>query len=75
MQNYLNFAEAIRRRHDFRTLVGEDIRDLRQPALLDWLHLDHLMNEHLGGQRDYSRELTLLASLEILLKARERTGD
>jgi hypothetical protein len=73
LQNYINFAEAIRRRKDFRTLVRENIRDLRKRDLLDWLDLDHFMDGHLRGRRDYSRELTLLVSLEVLLKARAHT--
>lgn len=74
MQNYLPFAQAIRRRQDFRTLVRENIDDLRRRELLDWLDLDHLVDRHLKGRRDYSRELTLLVSLEVLLKARESTS-
>ncbi len=74
VQNYINFAEAIRRRKDFRTLVCENISDLRRRDLLTWLDLDHLVDEHLRGRCDYSRELTLLTSLEVLLKARESSS-
>lgn len=52
-------------------MICENISALRKRALLDWLDLDHLRNGHLKGPRDYSRELTLPVSLEVLLKARE----
>jgi len=68
--NYLDFNKAIREREDYKNIIGNNISDLKQRNLIDWIDIDNIWNEHQNNRKDYAKALILLASLEIYLKVK-----
>ena len=68
--NYINFEEAIRNREDLRTIVYENIMDLKKRKIVDWIDIDAIWRRHTGRRVDHADALLVLASLEIHIKAR-----
>ena len=71
MLNYLDFAAALRSRPDMRELVHELIRALDERGVISWLKGMQLwdLHERAGFGFDGACDLTLLASLELNLRA------
>ncbi|OQB59520.1 MAG: hypothetical protein BWX96_02734 [Bacteroidetes bacterium ADurb.Bin145] len=68
--NYFNINEFIRTNPALRTIVPEAISQLKQRNILPWLDLDKITNDHMAGRADYGDALQVLASLELILKAK-----
>jgi asparagine synthetase B (glutamine-hydrolysing) len=69
--NYIDFDRDLRQRKDLQTVVYENIQDLKQRGIVDWVDIDALWRRHQNRQKNHADALTLLASLEINLKAQE----
>ncbi len=67
--NYIDFNHALRKTAKFKSLIYENIQELKKRNILDWLNLDQIWREHQNCQADHGHELMLLAALEISLKA------
>ena len=67
--NYIDFKEAIINREDFRTIIYENIMDLKNRKIVDWINIEDIWQEHINYKIDHSKALMILASLEIHLKA------
>ena len=67
--NYIDFDEAIRQRKDLEELVAENIGDLKRRGILDWIDVEDLWVRHQERSINCADALTLLVSLEIILKA------
>lgn len=68
MLNYIDFDAGLRDRDDLKSLVYTNIQDLQQRGVVAWLNIPELWNRHQANQANHGRALTLLASLEIILK-------
>jgi len=68
---YNDFAEAIRTSPDVRTIVLDAIRALQQRGLCDWLDTKAMVRRHDSRLRNHADALIVLASLELVLRARE----
>jgi hypothetical protein len=69
--NYIDFDRGLRARDDLKALVYDSTQDLKKRHIVDWIDIDVIWQRHQREQSDYARALTLLASLEINLKAKE----
>jgi len=65
---YIDFNLALRDRQDIKTLVYENIQDLKSRKIVDWVDIDSIWQYHQTRNGNYADVLTLLASLEIYLK-------
>ena len=68
-QNYIDWDRALRQRVDLQAVVYDNLHDLKQRSIIDWIDLDNLENRHRRRQANHADALTLLASLEFCLKA------
>jgi len=66
--NYIDFDWALRNREDVRTLVYNNIQNLKRRGVVDWIDIDGIWDRHKRKQANHADALTLLASLEIILK-------
>jgi hypothetical protein len=73
-RNYMDFDHALRRRPDLRTVVEENLQDLKRRGLVDWIDIEDLWRRHQQGQGNHADALMVLASLEIHLKAQGEMG-
>lgn len=69
--NYIDFDRGLRERDDLKAVVYESIQDLKKRRIVDWIDIDAIWNRHQNCQANHADALTLLASLEINLKAQE----
>lgn len=69
--NYIDFNNAIRDRQDIRNIVYNNIIDLKNRNVVDWLDIDGIWDAHQNKKKDLSNALLLLSSLEINLKFEE----
>lgn len=69
--NYIDLDQAIRQRKDFRQVIGENCADLEQRNLTPWLEINTIWKRHQEGRKNYGKALTLLAEVELNLKAEE----
>jgi len=69
VMQYIDFDDAIRQRGDYQEMVRENIADLKNRKLIDWLDFDRLWVDHQNKNDDLGVELLLLTALEISLKA------
>lgn len=67
--NYLAFDEAIRNKIDLKNIVYENIMDLKQRKIVDWIDIDNIWKRHINKKANHADALIVLASLEIHLKA------
>jgi len=72
MLNYIDFAGGLRNREDLRTVVRDCLDGLKARELLMNEGVEQRWEAHQAGRADHSRALTLLASLEIVLRVFER---
>ena len=68
---YIDFDDAIRQRRDYKDVVRENIADLKNRNIIDWLDLDRLWADHQKKKGDFGNELLLLTALEISLKVED----
>ncbi|HHS49856.1 MAG TPA: hypothetical protein ENN07_01940 [candidate division Zixibacteria bacterium] len=69
--NYIDYGRAIMFDENYRTIVRENLDDLKQRGAVDWLDLDAIFRDHIEGRSDNGLELILLATLELSLKAED----
>lgn len=67
--NYYSFKERLDDDSIFAKLVYDNVSDLIQRKIVDWIDLSSLVTKHKNKENDYSDALMVLASLEIHLKA------
>jgi len=70
--NYIDFDEAIRQRKDFKEVVGGNIHDLRKRGIIDWIDIEDLLEQHQQRCVNCADAITILVSLEIILKVNEQ---
>jgi Asparagine synthase len=70
--NYIDFDWALRNRKDMKTVVFENIQDLKKRGIVDWIDIDGIWKRHQEREANHSDELTLLTSLEIYLKIKKQ---
>jgi hypothetical protein len=68
---YNDFNEAIRTSPDVRGIVRDAIDALRRRGLCDWVDFDGIWQRHERRLRNHADALIVLASLELLIQARE----
>jgi hypothetical protein len=68
---YNDFNEAIRTSADVRGLVRDGLDGLKRRGICDWVDFDGLWSRHQRRLRNHADALIVLASLELLLCARE----
>jgi len=67
--NYIDFDRGLRERADLKAVVYENIQDLKRRGIVDWIDIDSIWARHQARRANHADALTLLASLEINLKA------
>jgi hypothetical protein len=67
--NYIDYNLCLRKRDDLKKIVYENIQDLKQRGVIDWLNVDKLWKLHQQNRGNFSDALTLLTMLELNLKA------
>ncbi len=68
---YIDFDRSLRERADLKTVVYENVQDLKKRRIVDWIDIDAVWDRHQKRRANHADALTLLASLEVNLKARE----
>lgn len=71
MINYIDFDRGLRERKDLKTVVYENIQDLKNRKIVEWIDIDTIWKRHQSKKINHADALILLASLEINLKAEE----
>jgi hypothetical protein len=71
MANYLDFDRALREREDLKSVVRDSIQALKRRGVINWIDVSEIWNQHQRGAANHAGALLLLASLEIILQARE----
>lgn len=66
--NYLDFNKKIREKEDLRKIISNNILDLKQRNIVDWIDIERILTTHLSGKGNHADALIVLASLEIHLK-------
>ncbi|TSA25904.1 hypothetical protein D4R71_04515 [bacterium] len=67
--NYINFSEGIRKRKDLKEIIFGNLQDFKKRNVIDAKKIDRIWIEHQSRKQNHSSALTLLASLEIILKS------
>ncbi len=70
--NYIDFDRGLRERRDLKGVVCESVQDLKKRGVVDWIDIDAIWDRHQKRRGNHADALTLLASLEINLKAQEK---
>jgi hypothetical protein len=71
MINYIDFDLALHRRRDLKTVVYENIQDLKKRKVVDWIDIDGIWRRHQERKANHADALLVLASLEIYLKVKD----
>jgi hypothetical protein len=71
--NYIDFDRGLREDASLRAVVRENLQDLKKRGIVDWIDVTAIWLGHQDKRGDFADALTLLASLEIYLKAQEGT--
>ncbi|MBB4067457.1 asparagine synthetase B (glutamine-hydrolyzing) [Salinibacter ruber] len=66
--NYIDVAASIRS-GSLRSVVRENLTDLKKRDLISWVDIEAIWEEHQSGRVDHTNALDVLTSLEIHLKA------
>ena len=66
--NYLDFNEKIRTKKDLKDVIINNVMDLKQRNIIEWINIEEILNNHLTNKGNYADALIVLASLEIHLK-------
>jgi hypothetical protein len=67
--NYIDFNDKIKTDQNLRRIFIDNIHDLSQRKIIEWIDVISILNTHLNGKKDYSDVLMVLVSLEIHLKS------
>ena len=67
--NYLDFNEKIRTKEDLRTIIQNNVMDLKSRNIIDWIDIEKILKNHLSNKANHADALIVLASLEIHLKS------
>ena len=70
--NYIDFDQGLRKREDLKTIVYQNLQDLKHRGVVDWIDIDAIWDRHQRKLGNHADALTLLASLEINLKVQVR---
>jgi hypothetical protein len=70
--NYIDFNEKIRTKNDLQQVIRNNLMDLKQRKIIDWIDIEEILNNHLLGKSNNADALIVLASLEIHLKNRKK---
>jgi len=68
---YNDFNEGIRRSPDLRNIVLANIAALKRRKIVDFVDFDGLVKRHMSRLRNHGDALIVLASLELVLRAKE----
>jgi len=71
--NYLDFDSAIRERSDLKKIHYNNLMDLAQRKLIDWVPIETIWNDHQCKKGNFADALIVLTSLEIHMKAQEQS--
>lgn len=69
--NYLDFDIKIREQSNLNNIIKENIFDLYNRKIIDWVDVREIYKDHINNKGDFGKALLLLCSLEIHLKAKE----
>lgn len=69
--NYIDYDDAVRSRKDFKEVIYGSIYDLQKRGVIDWLKPVDVWCDHQKGSRECGTALTMLCSLELILKVEE----
>lgn len=69
--NYLDFNREIRENKVLKKTIHENLSDLDNRKLVNWLDLNKIWQEHINKNADYADAILVLCSLEIQAKAKE----
>ncbi len=69
MINYIDFGKRFESDPGFRSLLHENINDLHERKIIDWIDIQSVWKDHANKRVDCIDALLILASLEIHLKA------
>jgi len=64
-----NIVKELLNRSDLKNIIHENIMDLKQRKIIDWIDIDSIWDRHINKKANYADALLVLASLEIHLKA------
>lgn len=67
--NYLDFNQALRERRDLFKVIYDNLMDLKQRKIVDWIDFEQILKRHMNKRANHADVLLVLASLEIHLKA------
>lgn len=71
LRNYYDFGHRIRTDDVFKTLVFENITDLKKRGIVPWVNLDNIISNHINKNKNHADAIQVLSSLEIILKAKD----
>ncbi len=69
MLNYSDFNEDLRNNTSLKKLVYNNINDLKNRNIINWIDIDKIWQNHQSRKSNLHRTLMLLTSLEINIKA------
>ncbi|MFS0821479.1 asparagine synthase-related protein [Bacillus sp. 1P02SD] len=69
--NYIDFNAGIRERKDLKKIIYENVMDLTNRKLVEWIDIESIWKNHINKNGNFADALLVLASLEIHLKAIE----
>jgi hypothetical protein len=67
--NYIDFNMGIRERNDLKSVIYENINDLKSRKIVEWINIEKIWKDHINYKNNHGEALLTLASLEIHLKA------
>ena len=70
--NYIDFDESIRQRKDLKELVSQNLSDLAQRNIIDWIDVEDIWAEHQKRVINYGYPISMLVSIEVILKSRDQ---
>lgn len=71
-RNYYNFNKRLRRDKKFQEVVINNLSDLRQRDIVPWVDIENILKMHMNESKNSGPELQVLASLELIIKAKEK---
>lgn len=67
--NYMDFDNAFRTRADLKQIIYENIMDLKNRKIVEWINIVEIWQQHINKRANHADALIALASLEIILKS------
>lgn len=67
--NYIDFNDKIRTKKDLKDVISNNVIDLNQRGIIDWVNIKDILDNHLSNKGNYADALIVLASLEFHLKS------